>query len=306
MLTRSPGTLPSATRLHTDAGEREAERRGGKAVSVVAARLWGMTLVTAQDYAWIRSSPVFRNAIEGGYGLTLVRGIAPSDVLRVMGAEPQGTCTGVDALTERYMDQRDATDYWDDSFIAGTFTVPGTDGDWTLVLQFDGGVGMRPRLLEALSAAGRAVMHSSNGGAPIDLFHWYEAGELRTSFEWPIDRYGSTPDELVPLMREIGFDLTEDGTGPSTDTKAAVLALAERLTGVRLTEELLKDAEYHFGHVPEEPAEEWTKFVIDITDAHGERFYKEVTREEVEAASARARAEAEAPIVIHGPSSPAP
>lgn len=86
VLTRSPGTLPSATRLHTDAGEREAERRGGKAVSVVAARLWGMTLVTAQDYAWIRSSPVFRNAIEGGYGLTLVRGIAPSDVLRVMGA----------------------------------------------------------------------------------------------------------------------------------------------------------------------------------------------------------------------------
>ncbi|MFE4821652.1 DUF6461 domain-containing protein [Streptomyces sp. NPDC056704] len=178
--------------------------------------------------------------------------------------------------------------------------------DWTLVLQFDGGVGMRPRFLEALSAAGRAVTHSSNGGAHIDLFHWYEAGELRTSFEWPTDWYGSTPDELVPLMREIGFDLTEDGTGPSTDTKAAVLALAEPLTGVRLTEELLKDAEYHFGQVPEKPAEEWTKFVIDITDAHGERFYKEVTRAEVEAASARARAEAEAPIVILGPSSPAP
>ncbi|MFD7004403.1 DUF6461 domain-containing protein [Streptomyces mirabilis] len=164
----------------------------------------------------------------------------------------------------------------------------------------------RPPDSTPLSAAGRSVTHSSNGGAPIDLIHWYEAGELRTSFEWPIDRYGCTPDELVPLMREIGFDLTEDGTGPSTDTKAAVLALAERLTGVRLTEELLKDAEYHFGHVPDEPAEEWTKFVIDITDAHGERFYKEVTREEVEAASARARAEAEAPIVILGPSSPAP
>ncbi|MGW8880253.1 DUF6461 domain-containing protein [Streptomyces mirabilis] len=127
-----------------------------------------------------------------------------------------------------------------------------------------------------------------------------------TSFEWPIDRYGSTPDELVALIGEIGFDLTEDGTGPSTDAKAAVLALAERLTGVRLTEELLKDAEYPFGHVPEQPAEEWTKFVIDITDAHGERFYREVTREEVEAASARARTAAEAPIVILGPSSHAP
>ncbi|MFI0219502.1 hypothetical protein [Streptomyces lydicus] len=58
--------------------------------------------------------------------------------------------------------------------------------------------------------------------------------------------------------------------------------------------------------MPEEPAEEWTKVVIDITDAHGERFYAEVTREEAEAASARAREEAEAPIVVRGPSSPAP
>ncbi|MFK0258251.1 DUF6461 domain-containing protein [Streptomyces sp. NPDC090445] len=267
-----------------------------------------MTLVTAQDYSWIRSSPVFRNAIEGGYGLTLVQGITPGDVLRVMGAEPQGTGAGLDALVEQHLDQRDATDYWDDSFIAGAFTVPGTDGDWTLVLQFDGGVGMQPRFLEALSAGGRAVAHSTNGGAPVDLFHWYEAGELRTGFERPVDRYGSTPDDLVPMMREIGFDLTEDedGTGPSTDTKAAVLALAERLTGVQLTEELLRDAEYHLGHVPEEPAEEWTELVIDITDAHGERFCKEVTREEVEAATARARAEAEAPIVIPGPSSSSP
>lgn len=277
-------------------------------MSVVAYRLWCMTLVTAHDYAWIRSSPVFRHALEGGYGLTLVRGVVPGDVLRAMGAEPQGTCTGVDALIEQHLNQRGETDYWDDSFIAGACTVPGTDGDWTLILQFDGGVGMHSRFLEALSAGGRAVTHSTNGGAPIDLFHWYEAGELRTTFEGPTARYGSTPDELVPVMREIGFDLAEDedSTGPSSDTKAAVLALTERLTGVRLTEELLKDAEYHLGHVPEEPAEEWTKVVIDITDAHGERFYAEVTREEAEAASARAREKAEAPIVVRGPSSPAP
>ncbi|WP_284453794.1 DUF6461 domain-containing protein [Streptomyces sp. MRC013] len=131
------------------------------------------------------------------------------------------------------------------------------------------------------------MSHSTNGGAPIDLFDWFEDGELRTGFERPTNRYGSTPDELVPMMREIGFDLTEDedDTGPDTDTKAAVLALTERLTGVRLTEELLRNAQYHFGHVPEAPAAEWTKMVIDVTGADGERFYKEVTREEVEAAS---------------------
>ncbi|WP_328907616.1 DUF6461 domain-containing protein [Streptomyces sp. NBC_00234] len=263
-----------------------------------------MPSVTADDYAWIRFSPLFRDAIRGGYGLTLVRGVTPDDALRAMGAEPRGRCAGVDALIERHADLRDATDYWDDSFIAGAFTVPGSGGEWTLVLQFDGGVGMQPRFLEALSVDGRAVTHSSNGGAPIDLFHWYEAGGLRTTFERSTDRYGSTPDDLVPVMREIGFDLT--GNECRTETKAAVLALTERLTGVRLTEDLLKDAEYYLGHVPEEPAEEWSKVVIDITDANGERFYKEVTREEAEAASVRAREEAEAPIVVLGPSSPHP
>ncbi|MFJ3825865.1 DUF6461 domain-containing protein [Streptomyces nodosus] len=110
-----------------------------------------MTPVTAHDYAWIRSSPLLDHALETGYTLTLVRGVAPRDVLRVMEAEPQGTCTGADALIERQ-------------------------------------------------------------------------------------------DELHQL-----------------------------------------------GHVPEEPAEDGTGIVIDITDAYGKRLYLEVTRDEAENAAARAR-----------------
>ncbi|MFI5755467.1 DUF6461 domain-containing protein [Streptomyces sp. NPDC051569] len=252
-----------------------------------------MPSVTVHDYAWIRSSPLFQLALEAGYALTLVRGVAPGEVLRVMEAEPLGVCAGVDALIERQQELLDASDYWDASTIAGAFTVPGEGGDWTLVLHFDGGMAMRPRFLEALSAGGRAVVHSSNGGKPIDLFDWYEAGELRTTFEWPTTREGSTPDDLNSVMREVGFDLSDDDSGAHVDTKAAVLALAERLTGVRVTEDLLRDAEYQLGHVPEEPAKEWTSVVIDITDAHGERLYKEVTRQEVESAMARACAEAD-------------
>ncbi|MFC4504921.1 MULTISPECIES: DUF6461 domain-containing protein [Streptomyces] len=266
-----------------------------------------MTSVTAHDYAWIRSSPLFRSALETGYTLSLVRGVAPGEVLRVMEAEPQGTCTGADALIKRQDELLDPTDYWDESFLAGAFTVPGEGGDWTLVLHVgDGGMGMQSRFLEALSADGCAAVHSSNGGKPMHFFHWYEDGELRTTFEWPTVRGGNTPDALNSVMRDVGFELSDDEgeTNSRVDTKAAVFALAERLTGVRVTEELLRDAEYQLGHVPEEPAEEWTSIVIDITDAHGERFYKEVTRDEVEVATARARAQAAEPIVIPGPSSP--
>lgn len=60
----------------------------------------------------------------------------------------------------------------------------------------------------------------------------------------------------------------------------------------------LQDATYELGLVPEQPAEEWTSVVIDITDAHGERLHREWTYEEIATASDRVRAEANAPVVI--------
>lgn len=157
--------------------------------------------------------------------------------------------------------------------------MPGNGGDWTVVLQFDGGIGMRDRFREALSAASRVVVHTGNGGKPIHLFHgWEENGELRTGFEVATVRTGATPDELVLPMREIGFDPAGDVAEDSLVRKALLLALAERLTGVRATEEFLTRAEYRLGHVPEEPAQEGTSVVIALTDANGEGLRKEVTR----------------------------
>lgn len=146
------------------------------------------------------------------------------------------------------------------------------------------------------------MAHSTNGGKPIDLFYWFEDGELRTTFEGASSRDGSTPEELIPLLREVGFPLTLEGEhdegAPDVDRKAAVLALAERLTGIRVTESLLQNATYELGVVPEQPADEWTSVVIDITDAHGERFYRIWTCEAISTASDRRRAEANAPVVI--------
>ncbi|MEU3726909.1 DUF6461 domain-containing protein [Streptomyces sp. NPDC031705] len=263
-----------------------------------------MTLVTAHDYAWIRTSPLFRHMLENGYTLTLIRGRAPREVLRAMGAQPRGTGQGTAGLMAADDAHRaeGGYDYWDESYVAGAFGVPGENGDWTLVLGFDGGLGIAGACAELLSQGGRVVAHSTNGGKPIHLFHWFEDGQLRTTFEGPSSRDGDTPDALVPLLREVGFPLTPEGehdeSAPDVDRKAAVLALAERLTGVPVTESLLQDAAYQLGLVPEQPAEEWTGLVIDITDAHGERLYREWTYEEIATASDRARAEADAPVVI--------
>jgi hypothetical protein len=262
-----------------------------------------MNSVTAHDYAWIRTSPLFRHMMESGYTLTSIRGRSPQEVLRAMEAEPRGIGEGAAGLIEADDAHRAEADhdYCDDSYVAGAFKAPGEDGDWTVVLGFDGNLGVLP-CAEALSEGGRVVAHSSNGGKPIHLFHWFEDGELRTAFEGPSAREGNTPDELVPLLRAVGFPLTPGGehdeSAPVVDGKAAALALAERLTGIHVTESFLQDATYDLGLVPEQPAEEWTGLVIDITDAHGKRLYKEWTYEEIAAASDRARAEANAPVVI--------
>ncbi|MEU3337957.1 DUF6461 domain-containing protein [Streptomyces sp. NPDC006668] len=263
-----------------------------------------MNLVTAHDYAWIRTSPLFRHMMGSGYTLTSIRGRTPREVLRAMEAEPVGTGAGTAGLLEADDAHRADVgyDYWDESYVAGAFSTRGEMDDWTLVLGFDGGLGITHACVETLSRGGRVVAHSTNGGKPIDLFHWYEDGELRTTFEVPSARDGNTPDELLPLLREVGFPLTPDGehdeSAPDVDRKAAVLALTERLTGIRVTESLLQDAAYELGLVPEQPAEEWTGVVIDITDAHGERLHREWTYDEIATASDRARAEANAPVVI--------
>jgi hypothetical protein len=236
------------------------------------------TAPTAADYGWIRSpSSLFAYALEVGYTLTLVRGVSPVELLEMVEAEPLGVCQGLGELIEGH---GEFTETYDDSFLAGACIVPGEGGDWTLALDFGGDLGIRPRLMEALSAGTRAVSHSSNSGKPMDFFHWYENGELRTTFEWPAHRTGSTPDELNSVMSEVGLDPTSDGD-PSVDRKAAVFALAERLTGVQVTEELLRGAEYRMGEVPEEPAEEWRSITIDLRDAHGEGLYVQVDRDQL-------------------------
>ncbi|MFF7890226.1 hypothetical protein ACH40F_58415 [Streptomyces sp. NPDC020794] len=48
-----------------------------------------------------------------------------------------------------------------------------------------------------------------------------------------------------------------------------------------MTEELLMEAEYRAGEVPEEPAEEWESITIDITDARGERTYVHVRKDQL-------------------------
>ncbi|WP_034518051.1 DUF6461 domain-containing protein [Actinomadura rifamycini] len=200
----------------------------------------------ADDYRWIYEKP-FGELIEG-YCATLVRGMTPQDFLRAMRAEADGDLRGYAELSNRTWACWD--EFEDDRLLIGATVVPGDGGDWVLGLEINGYLGIQRRLVEPVSRGTRLISHFRNVNAVGDFNRW-EDGELRTEFEplFPTQRGGAAPDELVPLMAEVGFDLDEHREQVDFDPTACAFALAERLTGVRLTADVLSDATFSTGLV---------------------------------------------------------
>ncbi|RMI47197.1 hypothetical protein EBO15_03145 [Actinomadura harenae] len=182
------------------------------------------------------------------YCLTLVRGIAPGEFMRRLGARVLRDAAPLDEwFVETSFDYWDTPHHGDVQFIGAT-TVPGDGGDWTLAFEVNGYLGVVPELMVPVSMGTRLVTHRYNNGNGHGDFMWIEDGDLRLDFEplFAFQRSGSAPDGLLDEMREIGFDLDPetDEIGPST---SGAFALAERLTGVRVTEALVEGASFLCG-----------------------------------------------------------
>ncbi|MFB4316745.1 DUF6461 domain-containing protein [Actinomadura sp. 21ATH] len=197
---------------------------------------------TAADYAWFEER--FPDLAEA-YCFTLVRGLTPAQVLARLGARTGGPqVKGVEALSRLSYDgyaERAGRE-----LVVGVTAV----GEWALAVEPNGYLGASEEAVVPLSAGSRLVSHFSNVNAAGN-FYWVEDGDVRLTFEplFPSHRWGSTPDALLDAMREAGFDLL-DGDDSNLDCGAAAFALAERLTGVRLTPEILTEASFLCGLAP--------------------------------------------------------
>lgn len=192
-------------------------------------------VATAADYSWFGER--FPELAEA-YCLTLVRGLSPPQVLARLGARTNGPrVTGVGGLPVLGLSTPD------EQLVAVTVV-----DDWALAVESDGGLGVTEEATVPLSAGTRLVSHVA-GGKGAGRFCWVEDGEVRAAFEalFPSRREGSTPDEPLAAMRAAGFVLDGDNSKTSA---AAAFALAEHLTGVRITPELLSDAPYQCGLAP--------------------------------------------------------
>lgn len=203
---------------------------------------------TAADYAWVGQ---WIDDLSQAYCLTLTRGLTPAQFLERLGAQIEAPSrTGY----ELSMPSFEAWDrYQGQALFIGATTVRGTDADWALGLEVNGFLGVTPEAIVPLSAGTTVVSHHRNVEA-ANNFYWVQDSDIRLYFQpgAPAWREGSTPDALADEMRQAGFDLREGAEynqEPYART-AAAFALAEHLTGVRLTPELVDESLYLCGIAP--------------------------------------------------------
>lgn len=109
-------------------------------------------------------------------------------------------------------------------------------GTWTIAYEVNGYVGTTTTLMEPVSRGREIVAHHASA-AGTGWFARYVDGQTRTTFEplFASNRQGTAPDELLPLMRQVGgYRLTsEDEDDLDFYHGPATFALTQELTGIR-------------------------------------------------------------------------
>ncbi|MFD0260133.1 DUF6461 domain-containing protein [Kitasatospora indigofera] len=187
---------------------------------------------TGADYAWFEND--FPDIAEA-YCFTLVRGLSAAELVSRLEGRPEVPLQGIAAVVDAAFAQYDLEE-GDRQLIAMTAV-----GAWTLLIEPNGYFGTTEDRALPASAGASWVSHFVNING-VGTFLWAEDQVLRLCFEpmFPEDRWGNTPDELLAVMEQIGFNLEEED--PETDLSSpAAFALAEHLTGVAVTPALLQD-----------------------------------------------------------------
>jgi Family of unknown function (DUF6461) len=196
---------------------------------------------TAADYTWF--SERFWT-LTGAYCLTLVEGLSRAETLKRIGAQTDCRLVGVHQLTESaYTKSR-----WGGEQGVQTYVGATSLGEWTLMVEPNGFLGVTEKVIVPLSRGVRLVSHYKNGDSD-NRFCWVEDGDVRLRFEpmFAYHRTGSDPDGMVDVLPRLGFDLARDEDRHYERYKEAAFALAEHITGVRLTAEILESADFLCG-----------------------------------------------------------
>ncbi|MEU8207425.1 DUF6461 domain-containing protein [Streptosporangium sp. NPDC049046] len=168
-----------------------------------------------------------------GACLTYIHGLTPEEVMARRGGRPE------DFTPMSFWDLGGAVE-------SGAFLGVTTIGDWVLTVE-PGLNGIAEEVIMPLSTGTRVVSHYFLSIKDLDHFYWIEDGELRFCFIAQEGYSQEVPEVLVETMERI------DSIYPSFPDphKGPMFLLAERLTGITLTPQLLEESTYLGGAVPE-------------------------------------------------------
>ncbi|MQS05625.1 DUF6461 domain-containing protein [Streptomyces alkaliphilus] len=189
---------------------------------------------TAADYMWFEED--FPDLAEA-YCFSLIQGLSPAELMSRLDGQPReplkGVAAVVDAAFARELEEGDR------QLVAIT-----TLGTWTLMIEPKGYLGVTEERILPASAGARWISHFVNING-VGMFLRAEDQVLCLCFDpvFPEARWGAAADEVLDVMKRIGFPLGDETV--ETDLSAsAAFALAEHLTGVAITPALLQDTSF--------------------------------------------------------------
>lgn len=197
-----------------------------------------------RDYLWVEDFGFFTS---DGYCLALIATSTPEEVLASLEAsDDRLTVVGAQAAYRKGSGLRERHDV--DGVNTQLLSVAEVAGGWTMLLQTPGFLGILAAMSEIVTTHD-VVVHGA------DRFEWWSRGVLRITFE-PLlpqsDLVGvladrQAPDaraEIIALIGEVGGIDLDETPGREFHHVAGSFALAERLTGVRITRELLETTQF--------------------------------------------------------------
>ncbi|WAL71207.1 DUF6461 domain-containing protein [Kitasatospora sp. YST-16] len=197
---------------------------------------------TSSDYLWFhRDFP----ALAASYCLTLVKDLSPEELFRRLGGSAGTDAVGVDALVEQAATARRTGP--DGLRFAGIADL----GSWALMVEPDGSLGVLEEAAEPGSSGTEWVAHHRSEG-DVDTFLAYVDSAPLVLLDPAAsgNRLGRSPQEITAALRHMGFDLDSPTPAATPRTASAAFALAEVLTGVRLTPALLRGLSFRCGALP--------------------------------------------------------
>ncbi|MGW0810449.1 DUF6461 domain-containing protein [Nonomuraea sp. NPDC002799] len=190
---------------------------------------------TPDDFSWfsVERFPDLADA----YCLTYVQGLTPAELVARLGAQAEDfTLLSLGELIDAAYAGPDR-----DGMFLGATAV----GDWVFMVEPNGLLGISDEIILPLSAGTRLVSHFLNIKGN-EYFYWVEDGTVRFSFLADEGYAEEVPEELLETVERISshYGGAEPHDGPA-------FLLAERLTGITLTPQLLEESIYLSGAVPD-------------------------------------------------------